>query len=708
MSRPGNLYILLALVWGAALCSPNATAQSELPSSFEDFMRGRRTTRPATGGTQPPATDGRIDDAPVREPRVRDQRQFRQQQPLPDSGIRIQPASSSRRTSRESANGGSEFVTTKRLPAAYIESFDWSHHSTSIVDLVFATSGDFQHGNDFLAVPDEHEAYLDLVDTIARQRRQLRNTPRTTLAQQKSLWEESFYRFEHARELAFNRGKLKPTKSAKKMNGLANPFGPVISQPGDSTEDLSYDVLRDANNFPEHFVGRPIVLMGIFNPSGYEEITDKEILPPDVSVATEGSDEGTYREIKVLRGSLVDLKTKARIAIVDAAGILGPDGVPLSTRNHSRKPQLVMVKGWVVKDWKGVPLIYTDQLRELRDSPPARLFADHTESEQRVRETERWLYYETLRHQEIVPNKSQRIAAGKFLKDRIDKLMLEIARKARSDIAALQKQVDQGVLSQDKFDRQVLTLKRRVKLRTRRYREYVDDPAEFPTYVDMFNHSDEWQGQPVTLRGHIRHSVSYTGDELLFDGRKLYELWLFTDDSQHNPAVIVTPNLPADFPLNAEVVDGVSVTGTLFKRYVYDAQNSTRVAPLILAGQINWTPSAAQVASLIEEGHIDRTSAIAKAAAAQPKDRTSSTLLTILAIFFVLLLMVLWGRAQREERDRVRLRKRVSEDPEFESALGSGYGPEAAFAGVGQSTSLVDELLSDQGPNATHRPPRNY
>ncbi|MFN9977924.1 MAG: hypothetical protein ACK58T_49260, partial [Phycisphaerae bacterium] len=133
---------------------------------------------------------------------------------------------------------------------------------------------------------------------------------------------------------------------------------------------------------------------------------------------------------------------------------------------------------------------------------------------------------------------------------------------------------------------------------------YLDDPSQFPTYVDVFQNASEWQGSLVSLRGHVRHVVSYPADEKMFPGQMLHELWLFTDDSQHNPAVIVTPTLPADFPTNADVVDRVFVTGCFFKMYVYRADKVHRVAPLILAGRVHWLPTDAQIRTLAKQGAL--------------------------------------------------------------------------------------------------------
>ena len=60
-------------------------------------------------------------------------------------------------------------------------------------------------------------------------------------------------------------------------------------------------------------------------------------------------------------------------------------------------------------------------------------------------------------------------------------------------------------------------------------------------------------------------------------------------------------------------------------------------------------------------------------AGADPNKGLSRTAAMVIGFFVVFVIMVLWGRAQREERDRVRLRKRVNDLPEFENPPLPGY-----------------------------------
>ncbi|WP_417380946.1 hypothetical protein [Gimesia sp.] len=121
---------------------------------------------------------------------------------------------------------------------------------------------------------------------------------------------------------------------------------------------------------------------------------------------------------------------------------------------------------------------------------------------------------------------------------------------------------------------------------------------ELPIFPDLFKNSDRYKGRLVTLTGRVRKLIHYpAADDNQYGMKTLYEAWLFTDDSQQNPTVIicteVPPALKEGLPEGSDVIDHVTVTGYLFKMYVYNAQDTSRVAPLILAKQLEWNPKTA-------------------------------------------------------------------------------------------------------------------
>jgi len=113
-------------------------------------------------------------------------------------------------------------------------------------------------------------------------------------------------------------------------------------------------------------------------------------------------------------------------------------------------------------------------------------------------------------------------------------------------------------------------------------------------FVDLFKTLDTnpeiYRGQPVTLSGTLRELKKWEemkGDRLNNYGiETVYEGWIFTEDSQSNPTVVVFTENPDQIPTGSEMSVPVKVTGYVFKMYGYesrDKENPLRKAPMLLA-----------------------------------------------------------------------------------------------------------------------------
>lgn len=617
------------------------------------------------------------------------------------------------------------------LPEPTVPPFDWNAKTTSAADLKFATSTVFVHNTGFMERQEE-VAYLDLITATELQwrrlvqkslrDRQVRRNPRAE-------WEEAFYRFREVRRLAWQNGKLIFGDTTPTLNGFRDPFAPASGDtPATPTSSSDYSLLEDISKFPEHFIGRPIVLYGRFSadsdvklvPGAQSAKTDAERyqsrrtaaagalqtdpLPGRFDVVAGDDQLPIVPETqKLLRGTLIGLKKNHKIAMVDTKGLVTPGngllGINDAWRTETEVP--VLVKGWVVKNWKdNRPLIYCESMRLITPRPHVALIRKSSVDKRRLQDEETWLYYETLKQLELTSSRLQSELAAAALQQRIDVLMGEIIDTSKAELVKLTEQVKVGSVTDVVHKRRRAALERRLDQRLKRYKSIRKNPEKFQTYVDMYQHPEAWQGDLVTLRGHVRHVVSYPSDDILFPNRTLHELWLFTDDSQHNPAVIVTPNLPNDFPMDAEVIDYVTVTGCFFKRYVYGSQDVDRIAPLILASNVTWRPTVHQVQGLVDDGLVSAGSPRAVRAAAIAGDGNSQTAMWFGAFLVMLVMMVLWGRAQREERDRVHLRKLVNDAPVFENATVDGY---ASLLSDGPVDSASEYLSSTTLPTDKFR-----
>jgi len=161
-----------------------------------------------------------------------------------------------------------------------------------------------------------------------------------------------------------------------------------------------------------------------------------------------------------------------------------------------------------------------------------------------VRDEERSAYYQVLHRTTQIPYARQQQAAAKNLADR------------RNSLPA--------------------------------YRDHPD--RRFPVFVDLFRHPQEYRGRLVTFHGYIRDLKSYPAGEDPYKLTDLYEMALFTEDSQTNPVIIVATKKPPGLAEGSDLAEPVTVTGYFFKMYGYTARDTTRIAPLILAARFEWSP----------------------------------------------------------------------------------------------------------------------
>lgn len=540
--------------------------------------------------------------------------------------------------------------------------FDWTRQPVSIADIDLGREWPFMHGKPNLT-DDEADSYAALVQAVMDRGTVVPAQIPENMSV-RSAWESAFYRFAEVRRMAWENGKLKlqlksldhpdPVTGAPKLISSNDRIQPAL-------ELKAYSLRFDMQAHPEEFVGRPVVLYGLFKPFGSVELRAKRTL------------EGEEQFFTVQRGELKNLQNTETIAIVDAMSYVDPQSqnVPLKAWPSEKRLAIpVMIKGWFVKLWGQQPLVFTDVARMMTPRPYDEYIRSEVRSRRPVSSDDSWLYHETLRQLQVT---SSEVQAGIALNEQqaySRQLLLDVRQKAAADRLSLDKKIQTGLITRNDsekgegFETLRKRLERQVAQREYRYQQYQKHPETFPTFVEVFQHPEHWQGRLVTLRGHVRRVTTYAGDSTLFDGQPLHELWLFTEDSQQNPAVIITPTLPKDFPASSDIIDSVTVTGCLFKMYVYRSQQENRLAPLLLAGHVSWTPTADQVVALATEGHIPSNSLLLAAARSQGRS-TSDTLMLLLGFLALIGAMTVWGRVQRDRRERQRLMLLVDERPDF-------------------------------------------
>jgi hypothetical protein len=110
------------------------------------------------------------------------------------------------------------------------------------------------------------------------------------------------------------------------------------------------------------------------------------------------------------------------------------------------------------------------------------------------------------------------------------------------------------------------------------------------TYVQMFEQPDVYRGRLLTVQGMVRRVERWPApkNDLGFD--HYYRTWITPQDSPSNLLVVYCLSLPAGFPIGTELEEPVELAGFFFKRWVYQAQDKLRTAPVVLSGSLVWQP----------------------------------------------------------------------------------------------------------------------
>ncbi len=662
---------VIAALFALAVCPVQAFGQADEefpPLQFKPFSEGATDS---DSSKQPP----RSQDPPKRSaPKNRDSRDDREipLEPVEELNDRIpagdQDSTFGPRRERVDERDGTIPGNPSSIAVGEFnpsmpreEGFDWTLQPVSIADLEVGRVWPFQHGKPNLN-DQESAAYAELIQA-AIDRRSVAPASLPNDVSMTGAWESAFYRFAEVRRQAWlNKTILIQPKPA----GKADPFAQGAPTPLDPTfrfEELtSYSLQLDMQSNPAHFVARPVALYGMFTPSGVVEMEPVHTL------------EGEQRLFRMQRGLLKNLQGTETLALVDAISYVDPEDQtnPSTAWPVEKRVQLpVLVKGWFVKLWGQRPLIFAEVVRMLTPRPYDQYIREHVRSRRRVGEDEAWLYYETLRQLQVTSPEVQAGIAVAEQQARMQFLETELRDTAATDRASLDQQLRKGTITKsdednkEGYDTRVIRLERQLGTRLARHAKYMKDPASFPLFVDMFRNPEHWQGRLLTLRGHVRQVITHPGDSTLFQSQPLHEIWLYTQDSQHIPTVVVTPSLPQDFPVGSDLIESVTVTGCLFKMYAYRSQDEGRLAPLVLAGRVEWNPSPSHVLALAKDGLIPSESPlIARAKAADPL-RVSETSVLFLGFVALLLAMTVWGRVQRDRRHRRRVLHVVDERPDF-------------------------------------------
>ena len=111
------------------------------------------------------------------------------------------------------------------------------------------------------------------------------------------------------------------------------------------------------------------------------------------------------------------------------------------------------------------------------------------------------------------------------------------------------------------------------------------------TFAQLFRQPTAYRGKVVDLVGSIWMAVEKQAPANDQGIERYYQLWLRPEDNGASPIAIYCLKLPANFPLGDKLDEPVRLSGIFFKRWVYSARDTIRLAPLVLAATVDWRPN---------------------------------------------------------------------------------------------------------------------
>ncbi|MCA9022475.1 MAG: hypothetical protein KDA74_20140 [Planctomycetaceae bacterium] len=127
--------------------------------------------------------------------------------------------------------------------------------------------------------------------------------------------------------------------------------------------------------------------------------------------------------------------------------------------------------------------------------------------------------------------------------------------------------------------------------------EQSAEPA--PPFVVVMTESPQYRGKLMTVKGSLKRLQTLPVEENRYGVESLYEGWFFSKDSGTHPWRVLCTQLPPGIPTGNDLADmpDVQITGYYFKKYGYpSAAGKLQTAPLLIARQIRWFPTAKQTA----------------------------------------------------------------------------------------------------------------
>lgn len=110
------------------------------------------------------------------------------------------------------------------------------------------------------------------------------------------------------------------------------------------------------------------------------------------------------------------------------------------------------------------------------------------------------------------------------------------------------------------------------------------------SFAELFGQPRSFRGRLVRMKGVFHRAEELTAPANSYGIDRYWQGWLEPAGGPVSPVVVQFLKLPEGMPTGLKIHEPVEVTGYFFKRYAYNAADTIRVAPLIMALEPAWKP----------------------------------------------------------------------------------------------------------------------
>jgi hypothetical protein len=110
------------------------------------------------------------------------------------------------------------------------------------------------------------------------------------------------------------------------------------------------------------------------------------------------------------------------------------------------------------------------------------------------------------------------------------------------------------------------------------------------SFAELFGQPRSFRGRLVRFKGAIRGMQRVEAPANNYNVKGYWQAWVEPDDGPASPIVVYFLRVPEGMPQGMKLREPVEVVGYFFKRWAYQAKDTIRTAPLVMALEPIWKP----------------------------------------------------------------------------------------------------------------------